>query len=492
MFQLHDISKTFGERQVLRHCNLTIDKGEVVGLVGKNGAGKSTLFQIIMQEIKPDAGSVQISESIGYLPQYPTFGKEETVAKLFRQYQEFEIDTVLHTVGLTTIPRAQNIMLLSGGEKTRLFLAKIVIANPAPTLLLLDEPTNNLDLAGLLWLEEFIATFEGAVFLTSHDRQFLDNAIDTTIELRDGELKKYGGNYSFYREQKEIEQEAYERQYDAQQKKIKRIEEDISRMEIRARTGEKEFGSRMPYQRRKIRKSAEQMASRRKRLEKFLHSEKKLEEPEKRMSSYIRLSGKTPSGKILLHIKKLSKSFENRLIIADFDATVTGTEHVWISGNNGSGKSTLLKIIMDELSPDSGSIEKGVGISIGYYSQERDDLDSENTILDELTKMGLTPTESYKVAINFRFQRNELMKKIKELSIGQRAKVSFAKLTAGNYQLLLLDEPTNNLEIETREVIEDALRNFRGALLIASHDRYFLEQIGIDREINELSIHSSP
>lgn len=487
MLTLNDIHKQFGEKILFKKIHLSIGQGEVCGLVGENGTGKTTLLRIMAAEILPDTGSIDIqNEVIGYLPQTPEFSKGVTVnqflySKIAREDEKYKADIVLNEVELDTIDRTMEATRLSGGQKTRLYLASLLLSDPEPTILLLDEPTNNLDIEGIDWLEQFLTSFKGGVVLTSHDRSLLDNVVDTILEVSDQAIAKYGGNYSFYREQKEIEREAYERRYSAQQKQIKRIAEDIEHMKVRARAGEVTFSSRMPYQRAKIRKSAQQAVHRQKKLEKFLESEQKLEKPEEKIRHSIRLSGEVHSDKSIIFVKNISKAYKDKKVLKDISFHISGREHVWLAGLNGSGKTTLLSILNDEIKPDKGEIEIGNNIRIGYFSQDRNDLDEQETILSELMKLNISQTEAYKLALRYNFETEELNTKISTLSTGQKAKVAFAKLTTGNYQLLILDEPTNHLEISTRELIEDALYAYNGALLVSSHDRFFLERIGVDR-----------
>ncbi len=485
--QIKDISKQFGETRILDHVSFTVGAGEITGLVGKNGSGKTTLLKIIRGEVEPDDGKIRLdNETIGYLPQNPLFGMHETVkgflSKSIAPGENYRIDMVMERTGLTDIDRDAFANSLSGGQKTRLFLASLLISQPEPSILLLDEPTNSLDVAGFAWLEDFLLSFPGGVLLVSHDRTLLDNTADKIIELNRGSIKTYGGNYSFYRERKEAEKQAYERMYSVQQKKIERIERDIISLQTRARQGEQQFGSGSPYERRKIRKSAEQSVHRKRKLEKFLKSETRLEKPEEHIKHFITLSGKTHPGKTLLYVKGLSKSF-GKPVLSNLSFHIGGQERVWLAGANGSGKSTLLQILAGRETQGAGTIETGNGVKTGYYSQDQQELHEEKTILEVFLDMGLTQTDSYKLAMRFGFDKKELLKKVRELSLGQKAKVAFAKLTHGNYHLLLLDEPTNHLDIDTRETIEQALRRFSGGIMVASHDRFFLERIGIGRAI---------
>lgn len=489
MIKLENVRKQFGEQVVLNDVSFTLGTNEVVGLIGENGSGKTTLLKMLTGELKPDDGNIMIQqEVIGYIPQHTNFADGITVESFLSGKvtpdEMYKVDVALAQVGLTHLSRNQRATLLSGGQKTRLYIASLLVSDPEPTTLLLDEPTNNLDVEGIAWLEEFIASFPGNILLVSHDRTLLDNVGEKIIELRDGAINVYGGNYSFYREQLEIELQAKERMYAVQQKKIKKIAEDIEKTQQRARQGEIQFGSNMPYQRRKIMKSAQQAVHRKRRLEKLLTSNQLLEKPESAIRHFINLSAKTHSGKTLMFVRNLSKSYDNHTVINNVSFHIAGNERVWLAGLNGSGKSTLMKILMGEVANDEGSIEVGENVSVGYFSQDRQDLATYSTILDEFNKIGLTQTESYKLAVSFGFAKNELQKKIGELSVGQKAKVAIAKLTAGKYQLVLLDEPTNHLEIATREILEKALNRYEGGILVSSHDRFFLEQIGINKTVS--------
>lgn len=486
MIQLSDVSKQFEDKILFSHLNLTFGNKEIIGLVGENGAGKTTLFRLIMEQVSPDTGHVHIqNETIGYLPQNPEL-EDKTVAEFLHEKvfvgEEYKIDVALAQTGLTQIDTSLRANNLSGGQKTRLYLASILLLDPEPTFLLLDEPTNNLDIEGVEWLENFMVSFDGTILLTSHDRALLDNVVDTIIELEDGKATTFGGNYTFYAEQKEIQNEAYERMYFDQQKKITRLQEDIDDIKARSKAGEKQFSSRAPGVRRKIRKKAQQAVARQKRLEKFLASEKNLQKPEEKIRGSIQLTEKTHPGKTMLFVQHVSKTLHGMQVLKDVSFHIGGSERVWLAGLNGSGKTTLFNCILGQLKPDNGTIEIGANVSIGYFSQQRSDLTQENTVLDELQmSLDMTPTDAYKLAIKFAFKEDELSKKINQLSSGQQAKVAFAKLTSEKYNFLLLDEPTNHLEIETREILEAGLRNFEGAILVSSHDRYFLENIEISR-----------
>lgn len=482
MLDLKNISKTFEDKTVLDSVSLSLNK-EVVALMGNNGAGKSTLFKIITGEIEPDSGSIQTDETIGYLPQQFDFGEFTIERFLDTDKPEYEIDIIFAQLGLSYLDKNKETKDLSGGEKTKLYLAGLLLSEPKPTFLLLDEPTNNLDLEGLLWLEEFIANFDGTVFLISHDRALLDEVVDRIIELDNGMITQYGGNYSFYKEQKSIAMQAYERMYNLQEKKIENIEEDINTIRSKTLQGERKFGSGDPYQRRKIRKAAQLGASRRAKLEKFLVSDDKLEKPNDRRNYPFHFSGDTYTDKFILGMKNVTKCYGGKFILDHVSFSLFGVQHLWLSGPNGSGKSTIIKLLMNQLTPDSGTVEIGSNVKIGYFSQESDFHKESNTMIDELLSLGAMKTDIYKYAKFLHLDSDDVVKPLFTLSRGQRIKVEFIKLLMGDNHILLLDEPTNHLEIDTREQIEEALRYYEGAILVVSHDRYFLEKIGIDRQI---------
>lgn len=483
MLVLNDVSKSYGDKQILNNVSFSLNKNEVVGLVGENGAGKTTVFKLIAGLDKADDGNIdKKSEVIGYLPQNPEFNNK-TVGEFLVTSEDYKIDIALEKLGLEGIGRDQKCESLSGGQKTRLYIASLLLMEPTPTTLLLDEPTNNLDIEALDFLESFVKSFRGSIFLTSHDRYFLDKVANKILELKNGEIKVYGGNYSFYKKQKWIEKEAFEKKYIAQQKKIEQVKEDIRKTEDKAKQGEIEFSSRQPYQRRKIAKGAKTAVVRKEKLEKFLESEEFLERPEKRKDYNFGFEGETHSGKLILEISKVTKSFGAKKLINDISFSVRGDEHVLIAGTNGSGKTTLLKLITGELERDSGEITFGAGVKFGYFSQDFIHQNLNNTGIEELKSSGANATDCYTFASYIHLNESDLHKPIKALSRGQVAKLEFAKLLLSNNELLILDEPTNHLEIETREEIEEALKGYKGAILVASHDRYFVESLGTDKTI---------
>lgn len=490
MLILKDITKKYNDKTPLNRVSLSLPRNEVVGLVGNNGEGKSTLFKIIAGEVEPENGEVTVdnNEKLSYLPQYLDFENltvgDFLLSKLGSNSQDYSLDISLNQVGLKSIDKNQRCKDLSGGQKTRLYLASAFLVNPDSSILLLDEPTNNMDIEGLEWLEGFIKSYHGLVLLTSHDRYFLDKVTTKIIELKNGKIKVYGGNYSFYKKQRQDAEKVVERMYIVQQKKVDRVKTDIRNYKEKALWGENKFTSRNPYQKKKAAKAARTTVVRERKLEKLLNSEEYIERADARKSYGVSINGPAPSGKKVLEVSNICKSFNGKSVFQNVSFSIYGNERVWLRGLNGSGKTTILKIIQGIVPADSGEASLGVNINSGYFSQDST-LNLSNTGINELLSTGASVTECFNKASHLHLSDSDLRKNISQLSRGQVAKLEFVKLLLVNNDLLILDEPTNHLEIETREEIESALCEYSGALLVASHDRYFIENIGI-RTVVEL------
>ncbi len=488
MLDVRKVSKSFIDKQVLEDVSFNLDN-EVVALVGDNGAGKTTLFKIILGELTPDSGSIsKNNESIGYLPQQTDFGaltvNQFLHSLVGNEKQGYEMERVLHQLNLAHIDRHQQASSLSGGEKTKLYLASLLLAEPEPTLLLLDEPTNNLDLDGIYWLEEFISRYKGSILLTSHDRAFLDEVVDRIIELEKGQVKIYGGNYSFYREQKLEREKAYLKKYKENVAEIERLERLIVEKKEKAKQLSKDKGrDNDKYARYFFSQKSAKFDRTAKAFESRLKRIKRMEKPLDRRTYPFTFQGEVHSDKFILGVKNLSKRYRDKQVLNDISFSVTGNNHVWLSGKNGSGKSTILNIIVGKDNPNSGSVEIGHGVKVGYFSQELLPPSNSKTVIEELKELGANETDCYRFAIFLHLTKEDIIKHVTALSRGQRTKLEFIKLLMAQNHVLILDEPTNHLEIDTREQIEEALQYYDGAILVVSHDRYFLEKIGIDAEI---------
>ena len=485
MFALRHIYKSFPNKSVLEDVSLAINRGEVVALIGANGVGKTTLLEILRGELKPDAGTVQANGAVGYVPQEAVLGR--TIAGSFSAATaSWQIDYALERVGLGSKKPDTLVSELSGGQKTRLAFAVVLAQDPEPSLLLLDEPTNNLDADGLVWLADFVRSFDGAVLLVSHDREFINNTATKIAELHNGKLTQYGGNYNFYREQKELEEAAARMRYQqnveernhltraitAQREKGKHTHEHIKRSD-----GDKY--QRDFFRNRVTNKFGQQARA----LEKRLEQLEDVERPDFAKDYKVVLGGEADSSKLVLRLKDIVKGFPEP-VLENVDLEIRGGERVHVQGKNGSGKTTLLTIAAGRAQPDSGEVNYGTGISVGYFSQDVDGLDHGTTGLENLVQTEAQMTNIFREARSLGLTNLDLKKPVNELSRGQQAKLGFAKLLLASHHLLILDEPTNHLDIPTREQIESALQQYKGAILFASHDKYFAQKLQPTKELN--------
>lgn len=485
MFALQHIHKSYRDKSVLEDVSLSVNAGEVIALIGENGAGKTTLLKVVLGQLKPDSGTVALHhEVIGYVPQEAE--AVGTIQDCFDQCDDWKIEYALSLVGLESVPKTRAVSSLSGGQKTRLALAKVLATDPEPTMLLLDEPTNNLDAGGLVWLQQFIKSFKGGIVLVSHDRTFINKISTSIAELHKGKLKQYGGNYDFYKQQKEIEYQTEVARYEGNIEERKRLEKAIKAQSDKSQHIHKNIKrpdndkAQRDYFKNRLTVKFGQNA---KMLQGRLEQLEDVEKPESSKNYKITLGGNVPPTKLIVKAENISKAYGNRTILyPDFE--VRGTEKLHIQGTNGSGKTTLLKIAANLLTSNTGSIEVGQNIKFGYFSQDVNGLDYSLSNFENLEIAGANPTAIYREARSLGLDENELRKKPSELSRGQQAKLSFAKLLLSQNHLLILDEPTNHLDLPTREKIEAALQNYQGAMLIASHDKYFLRQVSIHRTIN--------
>lgn len=501
---LSGICLEFGTDVILDSISFSLNEGDKLGIVGVNGAGKSTLFKIITGEYTPTDGSVFISKdkSIGMLEQNSGLEGEATVLEemldsfsaliadekrleelaaalektpsdealissytsltdRFRGAGGYEFRSrckgILKNLGFDERFHDLKISGLSGGQKTRLALAKLLITSP--DILMLDEPTNHLDIETLAWLEDFLASYKGTLLVVSHDRWFLDKVTTKTLEIEHTHAELYNGNYTRFVQLKAENREIRERQYKNQQKEIARIEAYIEQQR------------RWNRERNII--AAE---SRQKALDRMVKIDRPEALPDKIRMSFSK-SGE--SGNEVLTVKGLTKSYPNKPLFSDVSFLVKKHDRLFIAGQNGTGKSTLIKIIADKLSADSGDFEYGYNVSIGYYDQENQNLDPDNTVLDELWDCyeGLTQTEIRSALALFLFKGDDIEKKVSVLSGGEKARLTLCKLILSKMNLLILDEPTNHLDINSREVLESALAEFDGTIIAVSHDRYFISKL---------------
>lgn len=504
ILQCSHISKTFLTDTILDDVSFHINDNEKAAIVGINGSGKSTLIKIIVNELEADSGEVVIGKdiSVGYLAQNQEYDSDKTILEemqnakpeiielekrldvlsaqmenksgselesIIKQYDQTqhrfeqlggysyksEITGVLKGLGFTEDEFNQQVKSLSGGEKTRAALAKMLLKNPK--FIILDEPANHLDLSAIRWLEGYLANYKGAVLVVAHDRYFLDKIVTKVIELRQTHCTVFLGNYTEYSKKKKVLMETLMKQYLNQQADIKHQEEVIAKL--------KSFNRE---------KSIKRAESREKMLDKIERLDKPLEEKSK---MHLLFKPRIQSGNDVLSVKELSKSYGNHLLFSDINLDIKRGEHVAIIGDNGTGKTTMLKILMGMEQPDScGSIKFGTNVFVAYYDQEHQVLHPEKTLFEEIqdTYPDMNNTQVRNVLAAFLFTDDDVFKQIKNLSGGERGRVSLARLMLSDANFLLLDEPTNHLDIDSKEILENAINNFEGTILYVSHDRYFI------------------
>lgn len=498
-----NITKAFGDHTVLKNASFHIEEREKAAIVGINGAGKSTLLKIIMKELPADEGQVIITKgkTIGYLAQHQEMTSGNTIfdelltvkqeildletrmreleqsmkhtegaaltelmdtyARLSHDFEQqngyawkSEITGVLKGLGFEEEDFSKKVDTLSGGQKTRVSLGKLLLSRP--DIIMLDEPTNHLDMNSITWLETFLMNYQGAVIIVSHDRYFLNRVVTKIVEIDQGTVTSFSGNYTDYAQKKAQLREAQMQAYLNQQQEIRHQEEVIARL--------KSFNRE---------KSIRRAESREKMLDKM----EVLEKPtEARADMHIELEPRFQSGNDVLAVEGLSKAFPPKTLFTDLNFEIRRGERVALIGNNGTGKTTILKILNGVLPADRGEFRLGARVRIGYYDQEHHVLHMEKTVFEELSDAypTLTNTKIRNVLAAFLFTNDDVFKRIKDLSGGERGRVSLAKLMLSEANFLILDEPTNHLDIVSKEILEHALTHYTGTVLFVSHDRYFI------------------
>lgn len=503
ILSLTNIKKSYIDEETIKDANLIVEDKDKIGLIGINGSGKSTLFNIITENLSYDDGEIFRKKDlkIAYLEQQLSLHQEgsiydnclsifkdlieleknlrkqehiisenpdnldEELMKYQRLQDEFhkrdgysynsKIRGTLIGLGFSEEDFTKDISTLSGGQKSRVALAMLLLQDA--DLLLLDEPTNHLDIDAISWLEKYLKDIDKAIIVISHDRYFLNNIVSKIVLLENGATKTYKGNYDNYMRQRKKDFEVLKRQYEDQQKEIKRQEEIIKRY---MNLGRDRF--------------IKQGKSRKKMLDKM----QKIDMPSSNKKTKLSFTPKKTSGRDVLEIKALSKSFGDHLVFHDLNAFVYKNDKIGLIGPNGVGKSTLFKIIAKEIQETSGEVKIGSNVDIAFFYQELDNLSLDKTVMDEIWDEfpKLEHFQIRKYLAEFLFVGDDIFKSVEELSGGERGRLSLLKIMLKGANFLVLDEPTNHLDIDSKEILEDALLKYEGTVLSISHDRYFLNK----------------
>ena len=524
MLRISNLTKSYGGTPIFERINLTLHRGEHVGLIGPNGAGKSTLLKLIAGLESPDSGSVwrDPSSRLGYLAQALVYTPTTTVLAVMQEaigpalrglarleelgqeiaraegdrYEavmteyaltleeaerldaygaEARLAQTLAGLGLAHLTPDTLVATLSGGQKTRLGLARLLMTRP--DLLLLDEPTNHLDLEALDWMQDFVRHYEGTVVIVSHDRAFLDRTVGKLLVIVEEthSIEEFVGTYTEYVAEIERRRAKQFDDYRGQQQHIAEVEENIRVM--KQRSANQEHSTIDFWLLKKAARGARTAKVRERKLERMLNSEEKIEKPGQTWQMKLDFGDSPPSGQLVLSLEGVGKRFGERELFHDLSLEVRQGERIALLGANGTGKTTLLRLISGQVEADSGTVRLGAKVRPGYFSQEQEGLNSTDRVLDTVRAVApISEMDARTFLHYFLFSGDEAFRRVAQLSYGERARLVLARLVLSRVNFLLLDEPLNHLDITSRHQFEEALTNFDGTVVTVVHDRYFVEQ----------------
>ncbi len=466
-----NLTKNFHDTELLSNVEFKISGRKKVGLVGKNGCGKSTLFKLICGNEETTSGVIEIQdEEIAYIPQEFSFPNEMVGEYLEKHLPSKEyfylIEKFANQIAFHNFDIYQELNTLSEGQKMKVKLIETMLKNP--TTLLIDEPTNHLDIEGIMWFEEFVRKLNINVIMISHDRSFLNHTVDEIWEIEKHKIYKFVGDYDNYREEKLKLINKWDQEYVLFLKKKSQLEqliENVRKIKDGKKRGRAVESAKKRFDREIVQNQKDKFVSRK--------------------INNIEFETTVNPGKLMIRFENVSKNFGEKKVFESLNLDIRGKEKVWLFGPNGAGKTTLVKLVMKIEEPSNGTIRLGENISVGYFSQVQSSLDTKNNLLEEFIEKTRCPfSQAFGYLSKFLFDKDAVKKRVGQLSPGERARFAFAIFAFKNYDLLILDEPDNHLDIDTKEVIEQSLAEYSGTLLLVSHDRYFVESVGIDKILN--------
>lgn len=467
-----NITKSYTGKIILNNIEFKLGNNLKIGIVGKNGCGKTTLFKVILGIEEIEEGNIVVEgEKISYIPQEFNFPNELVGVylekKLEYSWDSYKIDMLVEKLDFNSYNPYQEIHTLSEGQKMKVKMVEVLLEEPS--IIFIDEPTNHLDIEGIIWFEKYLKKLNKTIVMISHDREFLNNTVDEIWEIEDTNLFRFVGDYDNYKQEKLKLVDKWDEEYRLFLKKKDKLEKLLKNVH-KIKDG-------------KSRGNA--IKSTKKRIARELEGDNKVEKYETKKMKDVNFSTDITHSKLITRFEDVSKSYGKKEVFKNLNFEIRGGEKVWLFGPNGYGKSTIVKMIMGEEKNTSGEIIIGNNLKVGYFAQKQTKLDYDTNLLDYFIKeTGCAYGKSFGFLKSFLFTKEQLQQKIKHLSPGQRARYAFAIFTYNDYDFLILDEPSNHLDIETKEVIEKSLRDFNGTVLLVSHDRFFVERVGINKILN--------